>query len=255
MNLLRETEVIRDRLERSRDAIASGTISRNEAGRIERELLQVERALLTLRANIAAKESELDRTVLRQNELVAQRRRDAAQRLADVESRITNAELSVEDLLERIARADVRATVSGVIMTLNASNPNEVIGAGELIAEIVPENTPVQAEVEIPADRIGNVAIGMEAKVKVLTFDFTRFGQLVGRVSEISPSSFLNDQGVTVYRVTIDFSEDQNDFRLARDMLTPGLTVTADVLSDSKMVLTYLLKPLRLLRDRAFSEA
>ncbi len=35
----------------------------------------------------------------------------------------------------------------------------------------------------------------------------------------------------------------------------PTMTVTADILTDSKKVLTYLLKPLRVLSDRAFSEA
>jgi hypothetical protein len=33
------------------------------------------------------------------------------------------------------------------------------------------------------------------------------------------------------------------------------MTVTADILSDSKKVLSYLLKPLRALGDKAFTEA
>ncbi len=236
-------------------AADGGLLSRNEAERLQQELLQSQRSALSLRADIAAQENELTRTQLRESELIAQRQRDAAQRLADIDSRIASARLTEEELKDRLARTVVRASVSGTVMSLAVSNPREVIGPGELIAEIVPADSVLQAQLEIPADRIGNVRVGMEARVKVLTYDFTRFGQLNGIVSEISPSSFINDAGQSMFRVTVDLPLEQPEFILDPAALAPGLTVTADVLVDERKVISYLLKPLRLLQDRAFSEA
>ncbi len=254
-NLEAEVALLTQRLERVRKATEGGLLSRNEAERLQQEVLQAERSALSMRAEIASLENDLTRTLLRESELIAQRQQEAAQRLAEIESRITSARLTEEDLQERLSRSVVRATVSGRVMSVAVANPNEVLGPGELIAEIVPTGSVLQAELEMPADRIGNVQVGMETRIKVLTYDFTRFGQLTGVVSEISPSSFEDETGVVMYRVVVDLPDEQGEFSLGQGVLTPGLTVSADVLVDERKIISYLLKPLRLLQDRAFSEA
>ena len=254
-NLEAEVALLAQRLDRVKVAADGGLLSRNEAERLQQEVLQAERSVLSMRAEIASMENDLTRTQLRESELIAQRQKEAAQRLSEIESRITTVRLTQEDLEERLTRSVVRATVSGRVMSLAVANPNEVLGPGELIAEIVPSGSVLHVELEMPADRIGNVRVGMETRIKVLTFDFTRFGQLTGVVAEISPSSFENEAGETLYRVIVDLPDDQGEFSLGRGALSPGLTVMADVLVDERKIIAYLLKPLRLLQDRAFSEA
>ena len=112
-----------------------------------------------------------------------------------------------------------------------------------------------EAEVEISADRVGHVVVGMEARLKILSYDFTRFGEIVGQVAAISPNSFQTETGETVFRVRIALPNEGQNAALVGRPIRPGMTVTADILTDSKKVLSYLLKPLRVLSDRAFTEA
>lgn len=255
-NLLKELELLQQRLERSRRGLVRGALAQNEIERQEREVLQSERAILGLEAEVVALEGALKENKRRAGEVLAQRRREAALRIADVDSQIAAHKLSIEEMDARISQSMVRASIAGTILSLGANRPNEVFAPGELIAEIIPEGSQSHAEIEIPANKIGGLKPGMEVRIKVDTFDFTRFGELTGEVEEISPTSVENEQGVHVYSVRVVFlTNDVDGPKLDGKPLRPGMTVTADILKESKTVLTYLLKPLRLLRDRAFSEA
>ena len=254
-NLQKEAMLLKGRVERSRRGQTSGALARNDVEKIEREYLQMERALIDLEGEIAGQLNGLETTDLRQAELLAERQREAALRRAEVEEKIVSVALSIAEIEARIDRATVTATVSGTIMQIGVSNAREIIAPGDLIAEIVPDGSAVEAEVEISADRIGNVEIGMEARLKILSYDFTRFGEIVGRVAAISPSSFETETGETMFRVTVALPDNGENAALVGRPVRPGMTVTADILTDSKKVLTYLLKPLRVLGDRAFSEA
>lgn len=254
-NLKGELALLRRRFLRSRKGRDSGALSKNEVERQEREVLQAERSLLILQSEIASQKNASIEIELRSIELLAKRRREAALRVASVDSEIAATELTIAELRDMVATYDVRASVSGAIMSLGALRPNEVISAGELIAEIIPEDSSVNAEIEVPAAKIGNIRVGMDVRIKVDTFDFMRFGELMGTVAEISPTSRETEQGEIVYIVKVALQHENGPPMLDGKPLRPGMTVTGDILTESKTVLTYLLKPLRLLRDRAFTEA
>ncbi len=254
-NLSEEADLLKGRVERSRLGGASGALARNSVEELEREYLQIERIRLELSGEITAQENALRTNDLQREKLLAERKREAALRRAEVEEEIVSTSLSVAEIEARIARAEVVATVSGTIMELAVSNTREVVAPGDLIAEIVPRESAIEAEIEISADRIGNVDVGMEARMKVLSYDFTRFGEIVGRVADISPSSFDTPEGETMFRVTVALPNAGEGVELTGRPIRPGMTVTADILTDSRKVLSYLLKPLRVLKDRALSEA
>lgn len=251
----RELEILQNRLDRNRSGQKSGVITQSAVELMEREFLQLQRAILEVDGEVVSRRNALKANALRKIELQANRNREAALRHAEIEEQLVKVSVTMAEVDARIARATVTATISGTIMDMGVSNPGEVVAPGDLIAEIIPEQNSVEAEIEVSADRIGAIEIGMEARLKILSYDFTRYGEIVGNVASISPSSYQDDQGRTVFRVTIALPDDGENPHLANKPVLPGMTVTADILSDSKKVLSYLLKPLRALQDRAFTEA
>lgn len=251
----RELDILRDRLVRNRGGQINGIITLTAVEQMEREFLQLQRTILEVRGETEAQRNALEANGLRKNELKAKRNRDAALRRSEIQEQLINVSVTIKELQARIERASVRASIAGHIMDVSVSNPREFIGPGELIAEIIPDNSRIEAEIEISADNIGTVKVGMEARLKVLSYDFTRYGEVVGRVAAISPTSYEDEQGRTVFKVKIEVPEDENGASLANKPILPGMTVTADILSSSKKVLSYLLKPLRALQDRALTEA
>lgn len=250
-----EARLLKERLERSKTGAARGALSINDLQEQERQVLQAERGVLALLANIAAERHALNESSLIANELVATRKREAAVNTAEIDAQIAGIKLSIEEATQLVERSDVYATIAGTVMSLGVVRANEVVGAGELIAEIIPESGETYAEIELPAEQIGDVERGSEVRLKVDAFDFTRFGELVGRVADVSPTSFASESGDVVYRVVVAFDQTGGLPELNGRLLRPGMTVTAEIIKESKSVLTYLLKPLRLLKDRAFTEA
>ena len=253
-SMLREQILLNEQLERLSALVSRGSVRNSDVEATEREVHQIERAVLDLDGSILAERDALKANRLRQTELLAERKRDAAQRQAELTEKMVATEQTLAEINARLDRAVIVASISGTIQALSVSGADEVIGPGDLIAEIVPEGSPVEAEVEIGADKIGTIRPGQEARLKVSTYDFTRFGSIDGVVDAVSPTSFENEDGDTVYRITVKLPNGGENAALSGLPIRPGMVITADILSDQKTVLSYLLKPLREIRSGAFTE-
>ncbi|MEO0386137.1 MAG: HlyD family type I secretion periplasmic adaptor subunit [Pseudomonadota bacterium] len=253
-NMQQEGLLLDRQFERTSALAELGTLRLTERDAVERERIQLQGNLLTLTAEAAEAEAALTENTLRRAELIAQRQRDAALRQTEIEEQLVGLSQNAAEIEARIARAVVRSEAGGRIQDLTVATRNEVVGAGELIAEVIAADSPLEAEVEVAADRIGAITPGMETRVKIMSYDFTRFGVVEGAVAAISPTSFVNPEGQVVFRVRVALADTGVDTRVAGQPVRPGMTVVADIKSGQKTVLGYLLKPLRALQDRALTE-
>ena len=251
-----ELAIVSAQLAEYDQAIESGVISRRERDAIAREQISLEVSLAELDGQIAGAQSSIINAEARQAELEARLRSESLTEIAQLEGELAETEETLVQLQDRLNRTVVRAPVAGQVHNLAAGNTGAVIGPGDLVAEIVPGDTGVFAEVEIPANQVGLISVGLTADIKVLTYDFARFGGVRAEVAHISPSSFLRQEDGSQYfkvRLSLDsaFVGPENQGR----RITPGMSIVADIRSGRKSVLAYLLKPLRALSDRALTEA
>lgn len=235
-------------------AFKSGAISRRERDEVARELIRLGAQVESLMDQQQASRAQIAAAKAREAELQARFIQDATSALAELEIEQVEAIELVGQLSERLADTVIRATEDGTVHNLSVRNAGEAITPGQLVAEIVPASRAVFAEVNIPADKIGFVTAGTEAKVKVLTYDFSRFGALDGVISDVSPSSFTRDDGSSFYRVRVRLDEQFVGDAASQRQVLPGMSVAADIRLGEKSVLSYLLKPLRAVSDRALSE-
>ncbi|MCB9994637.1 MAG: HlyD family type I secretion periplasmic adaptor subunit [Hyphomicrobiaceae bacterium] len=253
-NKQQELDIVTQQLADYEKAVESGAISRRQRDDVLREKLGVESDLSQLNGQLELSRAAVQEAEARMTELQAQFRQDAVSQIADLEGQKAEAEELVTQLQDRLARTVVRAPVAGRVNNLGARNPGQVIQPGELVAEIVPEHSAVFAEIQVAPDQIGYIAEGMHANVKVLTYDFARFGGLDGTIVEVSPNSIANYEGQYFYRVRIELAANYVGDPASGRQVTPGMSVVADIKLGDKSVLSYLLKPLRAISDRAFSE-
>ena len=122
---------------------------------------------------------------------------------------------------------------------------------------------------------IGFVEPGQPAEIKVVTFNFTRYGLLHGKVlsvsrdavgkDDLSPAkdkgqqdghrvkSPSDDEGpVYAARVSLDRTSMQIE---GKDVnLAPGMAVTAEIKTGERRIISYLLSPLRKYRQESLRE-
>lgn len=155
---------------------------------------------------------------------------------------------------DRVKRLVVRAPVRGVVQSLAVKSIGQVIRAGEAVATVVPLGQELVAEVQIRPDDIGHLAVGFEARVKVTTFDPVRYKPIEGRVRHISPTTFLTDKGEPYYKGIVALDQNHVGTGGSIHQLLPGMLVQAEIVTGTKSLMRYLLRPIYRSFSTSFSE-
>jgi HlyD family secretion protein/adhesin transport system membrane fusion protein len=235
---------------------------------LARDGLTTRLAVLEARRALMAASAERDR--LRGQHATAQRGlAEAEARVVEMQSAATDeargeaarVALEIAETAEAVRRLDeragrmlLRAPIAGVVRGLAVHRPGSVLQPGALVAEIMPLDASLVADVRLAPRDIGFIAVGQAVHVKVEAFDYARFGTVAGRVQRISAGTFLDEQRQPHYRarIALDRQHVGQDARHAR--LTAGMTVQADITTGTKTVLQYLLKPIYSATAASFHE-
>lgn len=179
---------------------------------------------------------------------------EARQEAARVALEVAETTEVVRKLKDRTERIMLPAPIGGVVRGLAVHRPGTVLPPGGLVAEIMPQDTNLVADVRLMPRDIGFIEVGQPVHVKVQAFDYARFGSVEGRVVRVSAGTFLDEQRQPHYRARIALNQQHvgDDPRYAQ--LISGMTVQADITTGTKTVLQYLLKPIYSAMAASFHE-
>lgn len=249
-----ELALMRERLDLQETSLASGYGTRGQRDDAARAVLEIERDIAGYDSAEAEIGSALAGIAAREAELAARLKSEALEEVAGLEAERLETEAQARQIADRLQRLEIVAPVDGRVHVLNVDGPREVIPPGGAVAEIVPGGGEIFAHVEVPAEEVGGVEPGMPARVRVLTYDYTRFGAIDATVDRVSPSSVVKEDGRRVFEARLRLERDHVGPDGAGLLARPGLTVSADITVGSKTVMEYLLKPLRVVQDRSLTE-
>src|SRR6185295_11122700 len=118
-------------------------------------------------------------------------RTDAEKERADTELQLAKLVETVAAMSDRATRTEVSAPISGTVNKLFAST----VKSGEPLAQIVPADASIEVEARLsPADR-AEVWPGLPAVVKISAYDYSIYGGLKGKVTEISSDALQDERG------------------------------------------------------------
>lgn len=225
----------------------------------EIEFLRIQRIAQDLRGDIAIMNSSILRLgaeVAEAEELVLAEESAFSAKAIERKSKVA-AELSIisetiKAAKDAVRRKELRAPVGGIINQLNVATLGQVVQSGTRIAEIVPEDDRLLIEARITPKDIAFVRPGLNAKVRLSAYDYTKFGVLEGVVERIGADTITDDNQETFYRVIVSTNETS---QLPDQMvIIPGMIATVDVETGKRSILEYLLKPVLKIRDSALRE-
>lgn len=234
--------------------VESGSVSKSELIESERDVNRLLGEVRSVEGEIAEAQAAISEFENRLQTLDAQTRDEAINNLEEVETRIAQNSEMLSKLEGRVTRQDIKSPVRGLVQGLRVNTVGGVIGPGEPIMEIVPLDHTLIVEAQIPPNEIGNLKVGQPARVKVSAFDFSRYGVIEGELEFISATTFVNEQNQSFYKGRIKLATDHVGPDPTRNLILPGMTVQADIITGNKTVLAYLLKPIHTSLDNAFRE-
>lgn len=164
------------------------------------------------------------------------------QELAQLKAELAQASVSLR-------YQSLRSPVAGTIFDLKPTTIGFVAQTSQPVLKIVPLNR-LEADVEVPSDKIGFVRVGMQADISIDSFPASDFGVLNGVVDSIGSDAFPPDQQKQrigyAFPVTIGLKE--QSLKLASGQFLPlqvGMSLTANIKLRSVSYLQLLLNTFR----------
>jgi hemolysin D len=198
-----------------------------------------------------------------------ERQRDGARSeyAANLLSDLRKAEEQENELSQELIKAqnkttqtELRAPIDGVVDQLSVHTLHGVVTPAQHLMIVVPDTQNLMVQARLANRDVGFVHAGETAKVKVETFNFTRYGLLEGKVVDVSPDVVYDTdhpdapqpgaapansggaQPTYVARIALSQASMMVDGRLRA--LRPGMAVTADIKTGNRSIIDYLLSPI-----------
>jgi HlyD family type I secretion membrane fusion protein len=198
-----------------------------------------------LLADISRLKQQMGETRMNMSSLRDQRTSQAAEGLRDAQSRIADVQPRLTAAKGTLDSTVLRSPVDGYVFNLTQFTVGGVVGAGEVLMDIVPSNSPMMVSASINPQDIDQVHVGMDARVRLSGQGARWRDPLPAKVAVVSADKIVSDRNTApFYRV--DLRIDPKDLkRLPRgERLTPGMPATAMIVSGKRTIMGFLISPI-----------
>ena len=174
----------------------------------------------------------------------------------ETQSTKTKAEASLTKANRRIGASNILAPEDGVITSLDVTTPGQVIGAGQILATLVPISDELIIEAKLPPGDINYVSVGQKANVMLSAYDVRSYGKLVGEVIKIGSNTITDELDSSKYYPILIGVKDKT-FDMAKDTIAefiPGMEATVELVGEKRSIAQYLTSPFAKMGSEAFRE-
>lgn len=244
-------ELSTQELARTRPLLATGAVSEVDILRLEREVARARGDAEQATAQIARVQAAIGEAQRKIQETEITFRNEARKELAEVLGKLNALNEGAVALADKVDKSQIRSPVRGRVQRLLANTVGGVVQPGKDIVEIVPLDDTLVLEARVLPKDIAFIAPGQAATVKFSAYDFSIYGGMSAEVENISPDTVVDERGNAYYIVRVRTHDAKFDNELP---IIPGMTAEVDILTGNKTVLSYLLKPVLKVRERALRE-
>jgi hemolysin D len=237
------------------------------------DLVQQQKDLAVQQSHVRESDAALTVIVQTRAQTEAEYRRTRLGELSTAEAKAAGL---VQDSIKAVERSNLRllkAPVDGVVQQLAIHTVGGVVTPAQALLEVVPRDSHLEIEAVVSNHDIGFIHAGEDAEIKVDTFSFTKYGVLHGTVLNLSADSISTDRGngnaasggqaqpqnepasqELVYAARVSLEASSMDIEGKDVRLSPGMSVTVEIKTGSRRVISYLLSPLLRFRQESLRE-
>ncbi|MDX8355017.1 HlyD family efflux transporter periplasmic adaptor subunit [Cognatiyoonia sp. IB215182] len=231
----------------AQDLLARGTVTQTELSQREDLYLSLQERIAELRAAIARIDRARDETEAEVAALTveaAMRQTEINAHLATLGQRRTEAEIAGKTVISAPFDGEVGALLAHLGDDLQAGMP---------VISLMPAGAALQAELLVPSRAAGFLSPGQPVRLRYDAFPHQTFGIATGQVVTISKTVVMPDQQTVaepVFRVAAKIDA-QTVQAYGTDMsLQPGMTLTADLVLETRTLWSLLTDPVRAAANR-----
>ncbi|MFD2054167.1 HlyD family type I secretion periplasmic adaptor subunit [Mesorhizobium calcicola] len=235
--------------------VKKGLMARTEQIRVEREQTELQGQLNLAGETIKKTKAAITEAQLQVDELGLQLQQEALSDLTEALANLSVVDETIRGATDKVARTDIRSPVDGIVNTLELNTVGAFVQPGAVVAGIVPTSETLLVEARVSPRDVAFIRPDQDALIKVTAYDFSIFGGIEGKVSNITADSLVDQKTGEPYyqvRVSTDKSTLERDGKAYS--IIPGMICSVDIKTGRKTILNYLLKPINKARQEAMSE-
>lgn len=234
-------------------------ISERELREYELKVIQMRGDLATSKEAVESQKISLMQSKTKPTEIAGSFQSGYLDRLAENERRI--AELSMQSRRVNLDEKHryVYAPIDGYVNQQTVHGPGEMVGAGQLLVSLVPAHSDLIAEIKVANKDLAYVYPKQRISLHIEAFPSNHFGKLYGTIVSMSPSSQESDGSsghaeAPFYILRVRPDRLVMKFENKTYPIRSGMTLTADIVTQNKSLLSFFVEPIQVHLDRAFRD-
>lgn len=249
-------KLLRAEMEMHKKLLKDGFTSRLRLLELERSEALLNGDIIGVEADIVAAEASLTELKYQADAIAKTNRSELETEISQLRNHLANLDYDLKTSTENYQRSIVNSPASGVVIGLSVHSEGEVVGAGEVLMEIVPTDDQLVIEALVKPTDIDDIVLGQEALVRLSAYDFRTTPMVQGKVfyvdADRSQSEDDNQNKISGYKIKIRLTASELP---SGAELVPGMPAEVYVLTKRKRPIDYLLEPLTSSFIRAFRES
>lgn len=247
-------ENINQRLQARKILSQKQVISRVEYLEQEKELLETQRIITQQKAELGILMTQYKSLEERLKGINTQKEREWFEKKKQAEMQLGVLKQELSKMQEREALEIVRSPVAGTVQQLSVHTLGAVLQPAQNLMVIVPDDHVQLAEIQILNKDVGFVRPGQHVTVKVDAFPYTRYGTIEGELLSISRDSTTDERLGLVFPAQISLRQNNIIVDGKPVEITAGMSITAEIKTDQRRVIDYLLSPIQEYQSEALRE-
>ena len=248
VSLREQQRLLQDELAGLKEIEKKGFASTNRVRAVERALEELRGREAAMTAEIARAGEGMGETRMQSLSLRKTSLEEIAAELRETQTRLSDILPKLIAAREQLQHAKLRAPASGQVVGLSVFTVGGVVGPGQTLMEIVPDNRNLVIQAQVSPGDADDVYQGQPAQVRFLSVHDRTLPLLSGKVRTISADRLKDEKsGLSFFVAEVEIAPSElNKVRdaLGRGQLRPGLPVEVVLTSRKRTALDYLLEPL-----------
>jgi len=244
VNRKKQQSLLAEELGNTRSLVSEGYAPRNRQLELERMGAEASSGIAELQGNLVRAQraiSEMQqRSIVRQQEY----RKDVESQLAEVGREVRGDIEKFRAARDDLGRTDIKSPTSGQVVGLAFQTVGGVIGSGQKLMDVVPQDQSLLIEARVSPHLIDRVHAGLPVDVRFSSFAHTPQLVVEGKVASISADLLVDPQNGTGYYLARVAVTEEGYQKLGKRQLQPGMPVDVVFLTGERSMLKYLLSPL-----------
>lgn len=223
---------------------------------IKRDINALEGDIASSRADIAKLGEQINEIKTQQLLSEKEYRNKVLDQIVQVKNNSVDLSSKISALTDIIEKSEIKAPTSGVVTGLIAHTEGSVIKPGDVILQIVPEDSDLIVVAQVHINDIDKVTTGLLADIRFSAFNLKKANVIEGKVIYVSADRFTNESTKEPYyeakiKVTQKGAEELKGYGFK---LVPGMPAEVMINIGTRTFLSYLVKPFTDMLSRGFNE-